>query len=98
MLEHGDIEQTGASTCATRKSPATYWGVRFGGGSHTRLGSGGFAVWDKQVWLVIARGLWFGSAFPMNNQAEMASLVAALHWVVENSTGTCRAVHIEGDS
>ena len=47
VLEHRAVELAGTSAHATRAPAATRWGVRFDGGSRTRLGSGGFAVWDE---------------------------------------------------
>ena len=61
-----------------------------------RLGSGGVVLWRPGGVPVAAHALWFGSAKPTVNCAEMAALVWGLELLVER--GATGKVLVLGDS
>ena len=55
-----------------------HWLVHFDGGSGSKLGTGGFVIYDQSGQLVRAIAKWYGPDRPTNNQAEFQSMLDAL--------------------
>lgn len=43
----------------------------FDGGSASKLGTGGFVVWDAEGRLLTAQAEWYGDSKTTNNEAEL---------------------------
>ena len=86
VMLHQDVQLKRKAQVSVDVADGAHEGVAvltFDGGSAKKLGTGGYTCWLPSGQLATAQALWYGQEHCTNNEAELATLVAALEWLAE---------------
>lgn len=85
-FEHQDrvlVYPAGQRPLPTQVEQAPHWSAYFDGGAASRLGTGGFVVFDGDGICVAAVARFYGDEVPTNNRAEVTALKECMEWLAQ---------------